>query len=79
MGLIRPIERGERGGELEICDRIVSVGFDRPLFPADCALVVAEAEFRRRGYMHPSRRVSVGADSIEALHQREPLFRRSVP
>ena len=59
MGLVKPIELGERGGELEICDSIVSVGFDRPLFPADGPLVVAEAEFRRRGYMHPSRRVSV--------------------
>ena len=46
MRLVQATKLGEGGSQMKICQRIISIGLDRPPKPRDRLLVTAEVELR---------------------------------
>ena len=51
--LVKSTKLREGGGQIKMCDRIISVGLDRPSIPRNRLLVTAEVELRHARDIHP--------------------------
>ena len=60
MRLVKSTKLRERGGQIKICRRKISIGLDRPSTPRDRLLVTSEVELRQAHHIHPdiSRRIA---------------------